>query len=222
MVRTPTRCCGLPPLEEALVLLQTIPGIRAVAAAAILAESGPDMGRWPTAGHLVSWAGLCPSNKQSAGKRLTGRVNHGNVWLRGIMDEVAWAALKRKETYFAAQFHRVARRRGRNKAVIAGLSFERVFVCGAYEGAFPAAAGTEPLLQDRVWSALRRTHPFVDDLASCTRCAPVNRGYRLVNICSVPTLRRFAPVVFDSVQGCTHRPLGPHGALQRRVCRVGA
>src|ERR687885_2548734 len=109
----------LPPFEEALVLLQTIPGIRAVAAAAILAEIGPDMGRWPTAGHLVSWAGLCPSNKQRAGKRLTGPVNRGNVWLRGIMGEVAWAAVKKKETYFAAQFHRVARRRGRNKAVIA-------------------------------------------------------------------------------------------------------
>jgi transposase len=109
----------LPPFEEALVLLQTIPGIKAVAGAALLAEIGTDMSRWPSAGHLVSWAGLCPSNKQSAGKRLKGPVNRGNVWLRGIMGEVAWAAVKKQETYFAAQFHRVARRRGRNKAVIA-------------------------------------------------------------------------------------------------------
>jgi transposase len=108
----------LPPFEEALVLLQTIPGMRAVAAAAILAEIGTDMGRWPTAGHLVSWAGLCPSNKQSAGKRLKGPVNRGNVWLRGIMGEVAWAAVKKRDTYFHAQFHRVARRRGRQKAVV--------------------------------------------------------------------------------------------------------
>ena len=111
------RC--LVPLEEALALLQSIPGIKAVAAAAILAEIGLDMGRWPTAGHLASWSGLCPSNKQSAGKRLKGPINRGNVWLRGIMGEVAWAAVKKPETYFAAQFHRVARRRGRNKAAMA-------------------------------------------------------------------------------------------------------
>ena len=109
----------LPPYAEALVLLQTLPGIRAVAAAAILAEIGVDMGRWPSSGQLVSWAGLCPSNKQSAGKRLKSPVNRGNVWLRAIMGEVAWAAAKKKDTYFYAQFHRIARRRGRNKAVIA-------------------------------------------------------------------------------------------------------
>jgi transposase len=111
------RC--LPPFEEALGLLQTIPGIKAVAAAAILAELGPEVSRFPTAGHLASWAGLCPSNKQSAGKRLKGPVNRGNVWLRGIMGEVAWAAIKKRETYFHAQFHRVARRRGRQKAAVA-------------------------------------------------------------------------------------------------------
>ena len=76
------RC--LPPFEEALELLQTIPGIKAVAASAILAEIGPDMSRFPSAGHLASWAGLCPSNKQSAGKRLKRPMNRGNVWLRGI------------------------------------------------------------------------------------------------------------------------------------------
>jgi transposase len=111
------RC--LPPFEEALELLQTIPGIKAVAASAILAEIGPDMSRFPSAGHLASWAGVCPSNKQSAGKRLKGPVNRGNVWLRGIMGEVAWAAVKKRDTYFPAQFHRVARRRGRQKAAVA-------------------------------------------------------------------------------------------------------
>jgi transposase len=111
------RC--LPPFAEALELLQTIPGIKVVAASAILAEIGADMSRFPSAGHLASWAGLCPSNKQSAGKRLKGPVNRGNVWLRGIMGEVAWAAVKKRDTYFHAQFHRVARRRGRQKAVVA-------------------------------------------------------------------------------------------------------
>jgi transposase len=109
----------LPPFEHALELLQTIPGIKAVAANAILAEVGPDMSRFPSPGHLASWAGLCPSNKQSAGKRLKAPVNRGNVWLRGIMGEVAWAAVKKRDTYFHAQFHRIARRRGREKAVVA-------------------------------------------------------------------------------------------------------
>ncbi len=71
---------------------ETIPGIKAVAAAAILAEIGPDMSRFPSAGHLASWAGLCPSNKESAGKGMKGPVNRGNVWLRAIMGEVAWAS----------------------------------------------------------------------------------------------------------------------------------
>ncbi len=82
----------LAPFEEVLALLQTIPGIKAIAAAAILAEIGPDMSRFPSAGHLASWAGLCPSNKESAGKRMKGPVNRGNVWLRAIMGEVAWAS----------------------------------------------------------------------------------------------------------------------------------
>jgi len=111
------RC--LPPFEEALELLQTIPGIKAIAAAAILAEIGTDMSRFPSAGHLASWAGLCPSNRESAGKRMKGPVNRGNVWLRAIMGEVAWASIRTQVSYFHAQFHRLARRRGRNKAATA-------------------------------------------------------------------------------------------------------
>jgi len=108
-----------PAYEDALALLQTIPGVRGVAAAAILAEIGPDMSRFPSAGHLASWAGLCPTNKQSAGKRMKGPVNRGNVWLRAIMGEVAWASIQTKASYFHAQFSRIARRRGREKAAVA-------------------------------------------------------------------------------------------------------
>jgi transposase len=109
----------LPAFGEELALLQTIPGVGAVAAAAILAEIGPDMGRFPTAKHLASWAGLCPGNRQSGGKRLKGPTTKGNVWLRGIMGEAAWGSIRQRDTYFGAQFHRLARRRGRQKAVVA-------------------------------------------------------------------------------------------------------
>jgi len=111
------RC--LPAFDEALTLLQTIPGVGAVAATTILAEIGADMSRFPSAKHLASWAGVCPGNKQSAGKQLSGKPTRGNVWLRGILGEVAWAAVKKRDTYFRAQFARVARRRGRYKAVVA-------------------------------------------------------------------------------------------------------
>jgi transposase len=95
----------LAPFEQTLELLQTIPGIKAVASAAILGEIGADMSRFPTAAHLASWAGLCPTNKESAGKRMQGPMNRGNVWLRAIMGEVAWASIKTKASYFYAQFH---------------------------------------------------------------------------------------------------------------------
>jgi transposase len=106
----------LAPFEEVLALLQTIPGIKPSAAATIVAEIGTDMSRFPSAGHLASWAGLCPTNKESAGKRMKGPMNHGNVWLRAIMGEVARASIRTKASYFSAQYHRLARRRGKEKA----------------------------------------------------------------------------------------------------------
>jgi len=109
----------LVPMQEAVELLQTIPGVSATAAAAILAEIGTDMGRFPSAKHLASWAGVCPGNKQSGGKRLTEQTTSGNVWLKEILSECAWAAARTKETYLAAQFKRLARRRGVYKAIVA-------------------------------------------------------------------------------------------------------
>lgn len=109
----------LTPMREAVGLLQTIPGVSATAAAAIVAEIGVDMGRFPSAKHLASWAGLCPGNKQSGGKRLKEQTTSGNVWLKGVLSECAWAAARTKETYLAAQFKRLARRRGIYKAIVA-------------------------------------------------------------------------------------------------------
>lgn len=109
----------LPPVTEALTLLQTVPGIKGQAAAAIVAEIGTDMSRFPSAKHLASWAGVCPGNKQSGGKRLSGRITAGNRWLRAVLGEVAWAAIRTKDSYFQAQYQRLARRRGKAKAAMA-------------------------------------------------------------------------------------------------------
>ena len=109
----------LAPFSEAVERLQTIPGVSATAAAAIVAEIGVDATRFPSAKHLASWAGVCPGNRQSGGKRLSGKPTKGNVWLRAVLGEVAWAASRTRDTYLRAQFERLARRRGRKKAVVA-------------------------------------------------------------------------------------------------------
>jgi transposase len=111
------RC--LAPFEQAVALAQTLPGVAETAAAAIIAEVGIDMSRFPSARHLASWAGVCPGNKQSGGKRLSGATTKGNPYLRSVLAEVAWAISRTKDNYLAAQFHRIARRRGQQKAVMA-------------------------------------------------------------------------------------------------------
>lgn len=110
---------ALAPYDEAVALLQTIPGVGPVAAAAIVAEIGVDMGRFPSGRHLASWAGVCPGNKQSGGKRLGGKTTNGNVWLRAMLGEVAWSIARSKGTYLHAQYHRLARRRGKYRAILA-------------------------------------------------------------------------------------------------------
>ncbi len=109
----------LAPFSEAAERLQTIPGVSATAAATIVAEIGVDAARFPSAKHLASWAGVCPGNRQSGGKRLSGKPTKGNAWLRAVLGEVAWAAARTRDTYLRAQFERLARRRGRKKAVVA-------------------------------------------------------------------------------------------------------
>lgn len=109
----------LHPVDEAIELLISIPGIQAPAATAILAEIGVDMTRFPSDKHLASWAGVCPGNKQSGGKRLSGKITKGNTMLRAILAEVAWVLSHMKDNYLAAYYHRQARRLGKNKAAMA-------------------------------------------------------------------------------------------------------
>jgi transposase len=100
-------------------LLTTIPGVSAVAAPAILSEIGADMNRFPTAGHLVAWAGLCPGQNESAGKRKSSRLRKGAPWLKTMLVQCAWAAKRAKDSYYRAQFFRLQSRRGPQKAICA-------------------------------------------------------------------------------------------------------
>jgi transposase len=109
----------LAPLRTAVELLASIPGVGALAARVIVAEIGLDMDRFPTAGHLVSWAGLCPRNDESAGKRRSDRLRKGAPWLKTILVQCAWAASRKKASYLQAQYHRLRARRGTRKAVCA-------------------------------------------------------------------------------------------------------
>jgi transposase len=109
----------LAPFRAAVDLLASIPGVGALAARVIVAEIGLDMGRFPTAGHLVSWAGLCPRNDESAGKRRSARLRKGAPWLRATLVQCAWAASRKKASYLQAQYHRLRGRRGPRKAACA-------------------------------------------------------------------------------------------------------
>jgi len=106
------------PFEVVLERLDTIPGVGRRTAEIIVAEVGPDVRRFPTAGHLASWAGLCPGQDESAGKRRSGKTRKGNRWLRGALVEAAHSSTRTK-TYLAAQFRRLATRHGPKKAMVA-------------------------------------------------------------------------------------------------------
>jgi transposase len=105
--------------QEAMALLDTIPGGSQRPAAILLAEMGTDMTRFPSAKHLASWAGLCPGHHESAGNRLSGKTRKGSRWLRQVLVEAAHVAAKTSQTYLAAQYQRIAARRGKKRALMA-------------------------------------------------------------------------------------------------------
>jgi transposase len=109
----------LAPFRDTVERLITTPGVGRGAAEVILAEIGPDMSPFPTAGHLLSWAGVVPRLDESAGKRRSTRVRHGAPWLKPVLVQCAWGAALAKRTYLQAQFFRLKARRGPKKAAIA-------------------------------------------------------------------------------------------------------
>jgi len=109
----------LEPFREAVEKVKTIPGVSELSASVIVSEIGFDMSRFPTSGHLVSWAGLCPRNDETAGKRRSTRLRQGDPWLKTNLVQCAWAAARSKGTYLQSLFFRLRTRRGPRKAIMA-------------------------------------------------------------------------------------------------------
>jgi transposase len=107
------------PFAQALAILDQIPGVNQRIAQIIIAEIGPDMSRFKTAAHLASWAGMCPGNRESAGRSQGGKTRKGNVWLRRALAAAGWAASRSKGTSLQATYHRLAGRRGSKRACLA-------------------------------------------------------------------------------------------------------
>lgn len=106
-------------LEDVIVKFDAIPGVGRRVAEDVLAEMGSDMSRFPTSAHLASWAKVCPGNKESAGKRISGTTGRGNPWIRSSLVQAAWMASHSKNTYLSAQFKRISVRRGAKRAALA-------------------------------------------------------------------------------------------------------
>lgn len=110
---------ALGPFRDKAKLLDTIPGVDANTAQVLLAEIGDDMGRFPTASHLLSWSCICPSNDESAGKRRSTRIRKGGTWLKATLVQSAWGAVRTKDSYLRALYYRIRARRGPKKAIVA-------------------------------------------------------------------------------------------------------
>ena len=113
---------ALGPFRAAVGLLTTMPGLSETSARVLLAEIGPDMSRFPSVGHLISWAGFCPRLDESAGKRRSTRTRQTSPWLKPTLINAAWAATHKKDSYLRAQFLRIKSRRGAKKAILAVAS----------------------------------------------------------------------------------------------------
>jgi len=110
---------NLEPFRTAVDLIKSIPGFDDLGAHVVVSEIGIDMSRFPSDAHLISWAGICPRNDESAGKRRSNRLRKGAPWLKTTVVQCSWAAIKKKNSYLQAQYHRIKARRGPKKAIMA-------------------------------------------------------------------------------------------------------
>jgi transposase len=110
---------GIAPFRLAVQHVTSIPGVSDLGAQVIVSEIGTDMSRFPSDGHLISWAGICPRNDESAGKRRSNRLRKGAPWLKTTLVQCAWAAVRKKDSYLKSQFLRIKARRGPKKAIMA-------------------------------------------------------------------------------------------------------
>jgi transposase len=167
----------LAPVEEAIARLDTIPGVGRTVAEALVAEIGADVARFATAKHLASWAGMCPGNHESAGKRRNGRTRKGSPWLRTLLVQAAHAAARTKGTYLAAQYRRLAARRGKAKAAIAvGHSILVVAYHLLTEGTTYRELGANYFDQRDRQGVTRRLVHRLEDLGYAVKLAPAAAG----------------------------------------------
>jgi transposase len=159
---------------DAVELLDTIPGVGRTAAEQIIAEVGTDMGRFRSAAHLASWAKLCPGNDESAGKRRSGKTGQGNRWLRSVLVQTAWAAVKVKDSHLASVYHRLAGRRGAKRAIVAVA--HRILVAAYYmlrERIPYSEPGAPPADEQRKATVLSRMLKRIEKLGYTVSLEPI-------------------------------------------------
>jgi transposase len=162
---------------EAVALLDTIPGVGRTAAEQIIAEIGTDMGQFASAAQLASWAKMCPGNNESAGKRRSGRTGQGNRWLRSVLVQTAWAAVKVKDAPLAGVYHRLAGRRGVKRAIFAVA--HRILIAAYYilrERVPYRAPAARPADAQRAARTLRRMLTRIEQLGYSVRLEPIGGG----------------------------------------------
>lgn len=160
--------------SDAVELLDTIPGVGRTAAEQIVAEIGTDMGRFASAAHLASWAKVCPGNHESAGTRRSAKTGGGNRWLRSVLIQAAWAAVKVKDSHLAGVYHRLAGRRGVKRAIMAVA--HRILVAAYYmlrERAPYREPGAPPVDEQRKANLLSRMLKRIEKLGYTVSLEPI-------------------------------------------------